>query len=231
MCHSGVPWVFGKVRRTSSPLRWAKVKFMCGFAGVFGSQNVSTSALQRMGGALEHRGPDDHRIWHDQIDRIGLAHTRLSIIDLSPAGSQPMISASGRFVIAYNGEIYNHLGLRKELQRGGLAPAWNGRSDTETLLAGFEAYGIVETLKRTIGMFAFAVWDRRNKQLSLARDRLGEKPLYYGWQGEQLFFGSELKALEANPSFQRVVDVDSIASYMRFGYIPAPGSIYLGVRK
>ena len=162
---------------------------------------------------------------------MGLVHRRLAILDLSAAGHQPMVSASGRWVIAFNGEIYNHADLRQVLQASGTAPAWRGHSDTETLLAGFEAWGIEDTLRRCVGMFAIALWDRTERLLHLMRDRLGEKPLYYGWAGDALLFGSELKALRAHPSWRGEVDRDVLALFFRHNYIPAPYSIYKGVWK
>jgi asparagine synthase (glutamine-hydrolysing) len=155
---------------------------MCGIAGFLGSTRGASGVLHAMCGAIWHRGPDDRDVWADETDGVGLAFVRLAILDLSPAGRQPMASGAGRFVIVFNGEIYNHLDLRKELDVEH-APIWRGRSDTETLLAGFEAWGIKETVARTVGMFAFAVWDRRDRRLTLGRDRAGEKPIYYGWCG------------------------------------------------
>jgi asparagine synthase (glutamine-hydrolysing) len=152
------------------------------------------SMLERMADKIENRGPDDAGYWFDLNHSIGLGHRRLSIVDLSSAGHQPMHSVTSRYVIAFNGEIYNHLSLREALEVAGQASNWRGHSDTETLLAGFDAWGIQSTLKRSIGMFAFAVWDRQTRTLTLGRDRLGEKPLYYGWQGDFFLFGSELKA-------------------------------------
>ena len=180
-----------------------------------------------MGKAIVHRGPDDSGMWLDEDAGIGLAHRRLSILDLSPAGHQPMVSASGRYVIAFNGEIYNHLDLRKHLGEC----AWRGHSDTETLLAGFEIWGFEKTLQRAVGMFAIALWDRDERSLILARDRLGEKPLYYGWQGGVFLFGSELKALKQHPAFIGEVDRESLALYLRYCYVPAPRSIYRGIHK
>lgn len=177
--------------------------------------------------ALHHRGPDDAGIWCD--GPVGLGHARLSIIDLSLAGHQPMVSASGRFVLVFNGEIYNHADLRVEL--GERAPPWRGHSDTETLLAGFEEWGIGSTVARAIGMFAFALWDTRDQVLTLCRDRLGEKPLYYGRFGDTLLFGSEIKALKAHPAFVGKVDRGALAAFMRLAYVPAPLSIWSGVYK
>jgi asparagine synthase (glutamine-hydrolysing) len=167
---------------------------------------------------------------------VRCAHRRLAIVDrrLSPAGDQPMISPSGRYVIVYNGELYNHLDLRRELDAAGTRVDWRGHSDTETLLAAIEAWGVGGALERSIGMFAFALWDRQERQLILARDRLGEKPLYYGWQGEGeqavFLFGSELKALAAHPAFRGEIDRDALALHMRHNCMPAPYSIYRASR-
>jgi asparagine synthase (glutamine-hydrolysing) len=184
-----------------------------------------------MANAITYRGPDDHGVWIDENREVSLAHRRLSILDLSPAGHQPMHSSSGRYVIAFNGEIYNHLEIRNLLTNAN----WRGHSDTETLLAAFEEWGIEVTLKKTIGMFAIALWDLQTRQLTLARDRLGEKPIYYGWQGcgerASFIFGSELKALKAHPSFTANIDRDALCLLMRHNYIPAPYSIYNGIYK
>lgn len=203
---------------------------MCGLAGFLSSGNLTpdeANRAYRMAAALSHRGPDDKGMWTDGAAGIALAHRRLSILELSPAGHQPMISVSGRFVIAFNGEIYNHLELRSTL--GDVQ--WRGHSDTETLLASVEVWGIEATLKKTVGMFAIALWDRAERTLTLARDRMGEKPLYYGWQGETLFFGSELKALKAHPAFQAEIDRDALTLLLRYSYIPVPHSIYRGIHK
>ncbi len=213
---------------------------MCGLAGYLGagfwqSNEEAPAVLERMALRIASRGPDDSGVWHDGEAGVGLAHRRLSILDLSPAGHQPMACHAGRYVIAFNGEIYNHLDLRKELEQEGSAPEWRGHSDTETMLAGFAAWGIRATIERCIGMFAFAAWDKQIRTLTLGRDRLGEKPLYYGWQGsgERAFFlfGSELKALKAHPSFSAAVDRDALCLLMRHNYIPAPHSIYQGIHK
>lgn len=182
-----------------------------------------------MSAALTHRGPDAEGFWLDE--GVALGHRRLSILDLSPAGAQPMQSACGRYVIAYNGEIYNHLDLRNDLAAAGAAPDWRGHSDTETLLAGIAHWGLDETLKRAKGMFAVALWDRAEKRLSLARDRMGEKPLYWGWAGSDLVFGSELKALRKHPEFPRDTCRQALAQYLRFAYVPAPRSIHPGIYK
>jgi asparagine synthase (glutamine-hydrolysing) len=189
-----------------------------------------------MAGRIAHRGPDDAGVWVDERAGIALAHRRLSILDLSPAGHQPMQSASGRFVLVFNGEIYNHLAMRRELEgvdcRASLAMTrWRGHSDTETLLAGFEAWGIEETLKKTVGMFAIALWDKAECRLTLVRDRLGEKPLFYGWVHGTFVFGSELKALRAYPGFDNPVSRDALALYLQFCTVPAPYSIYQDIFK
>jgi len=208
---------------------------MCGFAGFLEAGQARLDSpeehVTRMALAIQHRGPDDAGAWVDAQAGIALGHRRLSIVDLSPAGHQPMYSAGERFVLAFNGEIYNHLDLRAELEAAGAAPAWRGHSDTETLLAAFEQWGLEATLKRTVGMFAIALWDRRERTLHLARDRFGEKPLYYGWVNGAFVFGSELKALRAYPGFANPVSREALALYMRFTYVPAPHSIYQGIYK
>ena len=216
---------------------------MCGLVGFLGGISCDDGdeiILHRMADTLRHRGPDDGGYWCAREQRIGLGHRRLAIVDLSPAGHQPMVSASGRFVIAFNGEIYNHLELRKELSMAfaaedGEAVTWRGHSDTETLLALIEHWGLEVALKKSIGMFAIALWDQQTRLLMLARDRMGEKPMYYGWQGsgkQRVFlFGSELKALKAHPSFSADIDRDSLCLLLRHNYIPAPYSIYHGIAK
>jgi asparagine synthase (glutamine-hydrolysing) len=207
---------------------------MCGFSGFVTTVVAEadyTQVLRPMGDAIYHRGPDGFGIWFDSHSGVGLVHARLAIVDLSPAGQQPMHSACKRYVIAFNGEIYNHLALRQQLRCEGLAPIWRGHSDTETLLACFTAWGIEATLQATVGMFAVALWDTQEKQLTLARDRLGEKPLYWGWCGGTLLFGSELKALKAHPSFNAEIDRNALALLLRYNYIPAPHTIYNGIEK
>lgn len=181
--------------------------------------------------AIAHRGPDDSGAWFDAEVGVALGHRRLSIIDLSPAGHQPMASPSGRYVTIYNGEIYNHANLRAELDAAGSSSAWRGFSDTEVVLAAFERWGVAGTLERLNGMFALAVWDRQMRTLILARDRLGEKPLFYGRMGDTFLFGSELKALTAHPAFERVIDRDALALFLRYKYVPAPHCIWWGVSK
>lgn len=213
---------------------------MCGIAGFLHSAVTRDVVhdkvrLRQMTSRLSHRGPDDAGYWHDAAHGIGLGHRRLSIVDLSPNGHQPMLSASARYIIIFNGEIYNHLQLRAAMESAGSAPPWRGHSDTETLLAGFDAWGIKATVERIIGMFAFAVWDRETTSLTLVRDRLGEKPLYYGWQqrdGAPVFlFGSELKALQAHPAFEHDIDRGALSLQLRHGYIPGPYSIYHSIAK
>ena len=206
---------------------------MCGLAGFLSSAPCHDMHVvaQRMADRIAHRGPDDSGVWIDADAGMAFAHRRLSILDLSPAGHQPMLSASGRQVIVFNGEIYNHLSLREQLEADGGAPAWRGHSDTETLLACIEAWGLRRTLQASVGMFALALWDRSQRVLSLARDRLGEKPLYYGWQNGVLLFGSELKALAVHPAFERRVNRDALALLLRHNYIPAPYSIWQGISK
>lgn len=203
---------------------------MCGFAGLIDNrlrEHELADTARRMASRLVHRGPDADAVWAGAEAGIGVGHRRLAIIDLSQAGAQPMQSVNRRFVLAFNGEIYNHLELREELP----GYAWRGHSDTETLLVAIENWGIEAALKRLVGMFAFAVWDCGRHELVLARDRLGEKPLYYGWQGSAFLFGSELKALAACPQWVQEVDRDALALFMRYGYVPMPYTIWQGVRK
>jgi asparagine synthase (glutamine-hydrolysing) len=206
---------------------------MCGIAGFLGGEwpgSEVAQILERMNFALRHRGPDDSGIWTDKDSRVGFTHDRLSILDLSPTGKQPMHSHSGRYVITYNGEIYNHLELRAAVP----ALAWRGTSDTESLLAAIEHFGPQGAVERATGMFAFALWDRKNRSLMLARDRLGEKPLYYGTQTGThpvFLFASELKAIAAHPSFEGRINRKALTLFLRFGYVPAPFSIYEGIHK
>ncbi|MBW4646789.1 MAG: asparagine synthase (glutamine-hydrolyzing) [Goleter apudmare HA4340-LM2] len=207
---------------------------MCGITGFWDiyrqiSANYLPIIVQQMSKSLIHRGPDDDGSWIDGEVGIALGHRRLSIVDLSPEGHQPMISANGRYVIVFNGEIYNFPELRKQLQS--LGYSFRGHSDTEVMLASFCEWGVVEATKRFNGMFAFALWDRQERVLHLGRDRLGEKPLYYGWCGHTLIFASELKAFKAHPDFQPEINRDALALFLRFSYIPAPYSIYKGIYK
>jgi asparagine synthase (glutamine-hydrolysing) len=207
---------------------------MCGIAGfVDFTGRDSPESLGRAGlsmaAALRHRGPDDEGVWVDPDARAVLAHRRLSIVDLSAAGHQPMASSSGRWMLTYNGEIYNFRILRTELE--GHGHGFRGHSDTEVILAAVEQWGIRDALRRCNGMFSLALWDRRERLLTLARDRLGEKPLYYGRAGPVFLFGSELKALRAHHAFHAPIDRESIALFMRYSYVPAPRSIYEGIYK
>lgn len=207
---------------------------MCGLTGFWQQRGFpaleAKATAATMAHQIAHRGPDDFGVWVDADAGLALAFRRLSILDLSSAGHQPMASASGRYVLVFNGEIYNYLQLRSELE--GLENfAWRGRSDTETLLAGFETWGVDTTLKKSVGMFAIALWDREERSLTLARDRMGEKPLYYGWQNGALLFGSELKALRAHPSFLGEIDRNALTLLLRHNCIPAPYSIYCGIYK
>ena len=184
-----------------------------------------------MADRLAHRGPDDSGVWVDGSAGLALAHRRLSIVDLSAEGHQPMRSASGRFIITFNGEIYNFRALRAALEADRGAPAWRGHSDTEVMLAAFERWGLEAALQRFVGMFAFALWDSHERILHLARDRLGEKPLYYGFAASDFVFGSELKALHACSGFARRVDRLALAAYIQMACVPTPLSIYEGVFK
>lgn len=207
---------------------------MCGFSGFLRAgicaDDASATALA-MADAIAHRGPDGAGVWVDPAGGIALSHRRLAIIDLSDAGSQPMASADGRFVVVFNGEIYNHHELRRELEVDGAAPSWRGHSDTETLLAGVVAWGVLGALERSTGMFALALWDRSERKLHLARDRFGEKPLYYGWQGETFLFGSDLRALRRHPDFRAGVDRNALTLLLRHNCVPAPHTIHAGIFK
>ncbi len=207
---------------------------MCGFAGYASFlPNRSASSAERlvaeMVGSIRHRGPDDLGVWAQNGEPVVFGFQRLSIVDLSPAGHQPMVSASGRFVMVFNGEVYNHLTIRQDLIRAGVT--FRGRSDTEVVLAAVERFGVRRAFQQAAGMFAAAIWDRTERRLYLVRDRLGEKPLYYGWAGRTLVFGSELHALRKHPDFPGTIDPAAVGSMMRFGYIPTPGSIYRDVWK
>lgn len=208
---------------------------MCGLAGFLGysaaleTVQAAESLLQDMGQAIRHRGPDAGAVWYDRGLALGLSHRRLSIQDLSPHGAQPMASVSGRFVIAFNGEIYNFLGLREELIATGLS--FRGHSDTEVMLAAFEAWGVEQAIERFAGMFAFALADRETHTLYLARDRMGEKPLYYCQAAGGWLFASELKALKQHPAFTPAINRDALTLLLRHNFIPAPHTIYQGVYK
>jgi asparagine synthase (glutamine-hydrolysing) len=201
---------------------------MCGLTGFWESPGKSAKDLMaiaaRMAETLRHRGPDDNGEWSDAESGVALGFRRLSILDLSPAAHQPMLSADGRYAIVFNGEIYNHRELREKLMREGAV--FRSTSDTEVLVELASKYGPVAVFSRIWGMFAIAIWDRREKTLYLARDRFGKKPLYYARCGELFLFGSELKSLRTHPGFRRDIDRDAVAAYLRFGYVPAPHCIY-----
>jgi asparagine synthase (glutamine-hydrolysing) len=204
---------------------------MCGFAGILTPSGLAPDAdasVRAMTRRLAHRGPDDEGIWLEPRAGVALGHRRLSIVDLTPSGAQPMTSASGRTVLAFNGEIYNHEELRRRLDGD---VAWRGRSDTETLLEAVERWGLEAALEASVGMFAFAVVDLQRGELALARDRFGEKPCHYGWHGGDLLFGSELKALRAHPAYRNETDRTALAAYLRHGYVPSPLTIDAGTAK
>ncbi len=205
---------------------------MCGIVGLRDESGTDArAAVEAMTATLVHRGPDDFGVWVDAAAGVALGHRRLSILDLSSAGHQPMSSHCSRYVIAFNGEIYNHADIRKELEAADPAIHWRGHSDTETILTAVARWGVVPALKRMAGMFAFALWDRETRVLHLARDRLGEKPLYYGWMDRTLVFASELKALRAHPRWRGEIDRAALTLLLRHNYIPAPYSIYQGICK
>jgi len=207
---------------------------MCGIAGFLdlsqkSSDLVLLNQTKRMMDAIRHRGPDDSGTWVHAGQGIALGFRRLAILDLSPTGHQPMLSANERYVIVFNGEIYNFADLREQLTS--LGHGFRGTSDTEAMLAGIVEWGLEGAVRRFNGMFSIALWDRQEQVLSLIRDRLGVKPLYYGWCNQVFVFGSELKALRAHPSFHGEIDRNSLSLYLRHNYIPAPHSIYRNIYK
>jgi asparagine synthase (glutamine-hydrolysing) len=205
---------------------------MCGIAGIWRRRGRDANVTaQRMALRLVHRGPDDSGLWHDPAAGVALGFRRLSIIDTSPAGHQPMQSASGRFTIVFNGEVYNFESIRRELMEGGNAPPWRGHSDTEVLLAAFETWGLESAVQRFVGMFAFALWDANERKLHLVRDRMGVKPLYFAPTPNALLFGSELKAMTVAEEFPHAVNRDALGLYMKYAYVPAPHTIYENVWK
>jgi asparagine synthase (glutamine-hydrolysing) len=208
---------------------------MCGIAGLFrpggGDESMLAGCVKRMADTLMHRGPDTSGGWTSASAGVAFGHRRLSILDLSDAGAQPMHSDCGRFSVTFNGEIYNHLDIRSELEASGAAPDWRGHSDTETLLYAVKRWGVVGALQRFIGMFAFALWDDQEQTVTLCRDRFGEKPLFYGWCGRDLVFASELKALAAHPEWSPSLDRKALTAFIRYSYVPAPSSIWQGIKK
>lgn len=205
---------------------------MCGIAGIISrklNQEQLTAAAEEITNCIALRGPDDHGFWYDYPNGVALGHRRLAILDLSPEGHQPMLSPSKRFSIVFNGEIYNFQDLRRELQAKGFQ--FRGGSDTEVMLAAFEAWGVEESTKKFNGMFAYVLWDTRDKKLYLGRDRLGVKPLYYGWMPSGFVFSSQVKSFERSPGFQSSIDRNAVCLYMRHNYVPSPYSIYQGVHK
>jgi asparagine synthase (glutamine-hydrolysing) len=207
---------------------------MCGIAGLAGFAALGaspTDVVAAMASALAHRGPDQQGTWVDDAHGIALGHRRLAIIDPSPAGAQPMHSHSRRFAITFNGEIYNYAALRAELDAAGRGIAWRGHSDTEVLLEAIEAWGVPAALRKATGMFALALWDREARTLTLARDRMGEKPLYHGWVGGSYAFASELKALARHPAWSQSLDREALTLFLRYNCIPAPRSIWKGISK
>lgn len=209
---------------------------MCGFAGFLDpkltrSDERLTALVRDMNCAITPRGPDSAGEWTDAYAGIALGHRRLSIMDLSPAGNQPMLSACGRYVIVFNGEVYNHHAMRAELAATGMSAAWRGHSDTEVMLAAIVHWGLDVALSRFNGMFAFALWDKKTKALALARDRMGEKPLSYGWVNGIFFFASTLDACLAHPDFNAGIDPQTQALFLRYGNVPAPYTIYTGMKK
>ena len=205
---------------------------MCGFVGIVSRKNnLTIEMITNMTRSLHHRGPDSNGTWINSNDTVAMGHTRLSILDLSDAGSQPMYSFSKRYVICFNGEIYNHHDIREELISRNRHMSFIGNTDTETLLTGFEYWGVKETISKSVGMFGFSVYDFHTNTLTIGRDRFGEKPVYYGWQDDCFFFGSELKAIRACNLFRPEVSKEALGLYMQFGYVPGPYAIYKNVFK
>jgi asparagine synthase (glutamine-hydrolysing) len=210
---------------------------MCGIAGMLDTKCATASERLRheamaMANAIRHRGPDGSGVWSDERAGVAMSHRRLAILDLSAEGHQPMLSQSGRYVIVFNGEIYNFAALRRGVEAGDQRPrAWRGHSDTEILLAAIEREGVEAAISSANGMFAMGIWDQQLRELWLVRDRAGEKPLYYGWIGETFVFGSELKALRAHSAWNPTLDRGALSLFLRHGYIPTPYSVYAGVSK
>ena len=204
---------------------------MCGIAGFCNRMDKWEECIRKMNAAMQHRGPDAEGIWREENGTIVLGHRRLSVVDLSDAGRQPMVSESGRFVISFNGEIYNYKSIIKKMEKEGISLRFQGTSDTEVLLKAFEEWGIEKTLSESKGMFAIALYDRKNKRIYLARDRVGEKPLYYGFIGDSFTFASDLKSIAVLPDCKKEINCEILNTYFCYGYIPAPYSIYKGIYK
>ena len=201
---------------------------MCGLAGQLGANAANENTLREMLKSISHRGPDDSGVWIDEHSQIALGHNRLAVVDLSAAGKQPMASPSGRFVIAYNGEIYNHNEIRSRIPSD---IQWRGHSDTETLIVAIEHYGVEKALSLCVGMFGFALWDKESKTLTLARDRAGEKPMYYGTQNGTFYFASEISAITANKNFKQSINTDALSLMLNVKNVPAPYSIFNDIHK
>ena len=205
---------------------------MCGITGLILSDGViQKHNLSNMITSLSHRGPDSNGIWINENQNFGIGHTRLSILDLSSAGSQPMHSKNNRYIISFNGEIYNHLDIRLDLKKEYPSLEFVGSSDTETILACIEKWGLSKSLKKMKGMFAIALWDKKKEELKLARDRFGEKPMYYGWIKNAFYFGSELKPIKNNPYFNLEIDRNALTQFIKYSYIPQPLTIYKNIKK
>jgi asparagine synthase (glutamine-hydrolysing) len=208
---------------------------MCGIAGIASSSSAHSvnvgDVVTKMLTQLAHRGPDDEGVWVDSQSDVALGHRRLSIIDPTSAGHQPMMSSDGRFVVTFNGELYNYLGIRKDLEKDDRQLKWRSSCDTEVLLEAVRIWGFEKALGRFAGMFAFAIWDKVNRKLTVARDRLGEKPLYFGWIGTVFCFASELKAFRAVPNWCPRIDDEGVEHFFRLGCVPAPGSIFQSISK
>ena len=205
---------------------------MCGITGLILSDGViQKHNLSDMISSLSHRGPDSNGIWINENQNFGIGHTRLSILDLSSAGSQPMHSKNNRYIISFNGEIYNHLDIRLDLKKEYPSLEFVGSSDTETILACIEKWGLSKSLKKMKGMFAIALWDKKKEELKLARDRFGEKPMYYGWIKNAFYFGSELKPIKNNPYFNLEIDRNALTQFIKYSYIPQPLTIYKNIKK
>jgi asparagine synthase (glutamine-hydrolysing) len=204
---------------------------MCGISGIMSGRPVNAALIASMAGRLSHRGPDDEGVWIDDSGHVGFGHRRLAILDLSAAGHQPMASADGRYTLSYNGEIYNHSEIRQEIEREFGPIAWRGHSDTETLVEAIARWELEAALTRCVGMFALSLWDARERVLQLARDRFGEKPLYYGWVGGAFVFASELPAIQRHPRFDNRIDRNALRQFAARNYVPAPLSIYERIYK